>query len=389
MYQEYINQNSDEIRIKLQRIMDEVPTFTIENNTFRINFESTRKIQNLMSQMLIPGLSIAVVNSSTCEWAFSCGFLNNHDKKPVLLTSKFESGSTTKLITAILAMKCVEEKLIDLNEPIYTKLKTWSYEKDERFKLITLKHLLIHTAGINRPDSMFSYENDKTVTLNEVLNGSKPAINDPLVIEFDPGSSHKYSNLGYLLIQKVIEDISNESFSSLAKRLIFDVLGMKDSFFTYPITLNLAEVSSPHDKDGNVGKHSLHPVAFACGGLITTAFDLAQLMIEISSTFQNKSGKILCYNSIKEIIASHSPLEKEKYFGFTGQGLGCLIKNVDGDIVLCQPGTNIQGMTCMFIMNVNKGQGVISMSNSINGEILNLLLLSKIQEQYKWDLFNL
>lgn len=52
-----------------------------------------------------------------------------------------------------------------------------------------------------------------------------------LKVEFVPESRFEYSNSGYCIIQKIIEDSSGEEFSKAMQHLVFEPLGLKNSFF--------------------------------------------------------------------------------------------------------------------------------------------------------------
>ena len=88
---------------------------------------------------------------------------------------------------------------------------------------------------------MFSYEEGSSPTLLNVLNGKSPAMNDPVIIEFIPGSKHKYSNLGFVIIQKLMEDVTGKSLNQLLEEIIFTPLDMNPGFTTveYPLPLEL------------------------------------------------------------------------------------------------------------------------------------------------------
>lgn len=375
--------------MKKDMIINKIPSAKFDENGIKILFDEQNTLTELLAKFNVPGIEISVVKNNSILWQHCEGVKNSHTKQNITCDTLFEAGSTSKLVTTVLAMILKEEGVVDLDEPIGNTLKTWKHPTDDRIDKITLRQLLSHTAGINRPDSGMDYELGAFPSINDVLNGEYPAKNDPISLVFEPGSSHQYSNLGFILVQKVLEDATNKDFAKLAKEKIFAKIDMQNSCFDYPSNENLKRLASPHDEGGSPHPNGLHPSALACGGLVTTASDLAKLMIELCLTYEGKRERLLKQESVKEIFSDQYPLDPNKWFGFTSQGLGCLLKKQNGHTIACQPGTNLPGMVCMLIMDLEEGNGVTLMSNGINAEILHLLILAKIQKEYDWQLFTL
>ena len=129
--------------------------------------------------------------------------------------SVFELGSNGKTVTAYIALKLVQEGKIGLDDPIAKYLDSNLITKDERIKEITLKQLLCHTGGFSP-----SYELgvDKKIYSN-------------------PGQEFRYSGVGYIYLQNVIENISGMSLENAAKHYVFEPLAMTNSTFEYKKTV--------------------------------------------------------------------------------------------------------------------------------------------------------
>ncbi len=131
--------------------------------------------------------------------------------------------------------------------------------------------LLSHTSGFNI-HGFADYAPDAPLpTLIQTLNGERPAMNKPLS-RIDPaGTRSRYSGGGYMIAQAVIEDATGERFDSVARRLMFDPLGMQRSRFeaspdqhtrTLPMRIIGAVRSLPCRAAGRAFPNSLRPV---CG----------------------------------------------------------------------------------------------------------------------------
>ncbi|MHA1454133.1 MAG: serine hydrolase domain-containing protein, partial [Promethearchaeota archaeon] len=185
-----------------------------------------------------------------------------------------------------------------MDKDVNTYFNDWKipendFTKDEK---VTLRRLLTHTAGINRPDSMYSYDEGTTPTLLNVLNGESPATNDPVKIEFIPGSKNQYSNLGFDIIQKLMEDVTGKSINQLLREIIFEPLEMNARKCTveYPLPIELAMIAiDHHTPDGKTAGKGLHHSAYGHGNLSINPWDFAKFIVEIMQSYQGKSNKIL------------------------------------------------------------------------------------------------
>ena len=125
--------------------------------------------------------------------------------------SVFELGSNGKTIAAYVALKLVDEGKIGLDDTIASYLDQSLITDDERLKVITLRQLLCHTAGFS---PSFELGVDKK-------------------IYSDPGEEFRYSGVGYIYLQNVIENVSGMNMEQAAGHYVFEPLGMSNSTFEY------------------------------------------------------------------------------------------------------------------------------------------------------------
>jgi CubicO group peptidase (beta-lactamase class C family) len=161
-------------------------------------------IESVMRQRQIPGLALAVVREDQIVKAKGYGYANLELSSPVTDQTVFQSGSVGKMFTATAVMLLVEDGRIHLDDPI-TK---YFPEGSERWKGITIRHLLNHTSGIpNFTSQTINYRLDYTD--EELL---QKAISLPL--DFEPGSKWTYSNTAYVLLGFLIERVSGRFYGS-------------------------------------------------------------------------------------------------------------------------------------------------------------------------------
>ena len=165
--------------------------------------------------------------------------------------------SFTKTVLAIASLRLVESGLLSLDEPI----------AGERFDL---RQLLRHEAGLPDYGSVSRYHED-------VAAGKSPWPVDRLlaVLEagrprYEPGTDWAYSNVGYLKVGQLIEQVSGLTLAAALRRLVFAPAGLMTArVATTPADLASVRMGSASD---------YHP-GWVYHGLVTgTVADAARLL---------------------------------------------------------------------------------------------------------------
>ncbi|MEY2833279.1 MAG: hypothetical protein RLZZ574_2538, partial [Cyanobacteriota bacterium] len=108
---------------------------------------------------------------------------------------------------------------------------------------IMVHHLLTHMAGISNFNSAPDFEKKQPlkVTLDELISwfSHKP-------LEFNPGSSYRPSNSGYVVLAKIIEVVSGQSYANYLRHHIFEPANMMDSGY------DQHEIVLPHRASGYI-----------------------------------------------------------------------------------------------------------------------------------------
>ncbi|MEE4155434.1 MAG: serine hydrolase [Erythrobacter sp.] len=136
--------------------------------------------------------------------------------------TKFRIGSVTKQFTSVAALLLQQQGKLDLDAPIATYLE----DTPEAWNAVSVRHLMRHTSGIPSFTQLEEFERAKYLPLSHdeliALFADKP-------LEFAPGTSFAYSNSGYALLSKIIENVSGQSLGEYWQAEIFDPLGMADT----------------------------------------------------------------------------------------------------------------------------------------------------------------
>lgn len=343
-----------------------------------------------MAALHVPGVSVAVINDGAIEWAKGYGLVKAGEPARVTPDTIFEAASTTKLVATVIALRLVEQGALSLDEDVNARLKSWKVPESDltTVQKVTLRRLLTHQAGINRPDGGIGFTPGRVPTLVQVLKGAEPAENKPAVVESVPGSKWAYSNFDFLVIQLLIEEAVGKPFAQAAREMVFQPLDMTSSTLSHPVDATLRRRTIvPHDENGRAHDRPMHPTALAQGGLLTTPSDLGRLAIELMRATQGQSNRVLSRKTVLAMMKQEVALDPNQFGGFvSGQGLGTFLMGQGQNLAFLHPGSNVPGATCLLIGFPALGKGAIIMTNAAGGELLMAQLALTIQREYRWPL---
>lgn len=163
-------------------------------------------IPGYMEKENIPGVGIALICDGELAWTSGFGVSNRIIQEPVSDKTLFEVASNSKVLTAYLALRLVDQGKLHLDQPLNAYLSEPWLPPSEHRDEITLRHVLSHTSGLGHNSP--SREN-----------------------LFAPGRGYSYSGMGFLYLQEVIEEVTGQSLEEVAQELLFEPLGMSSSSY--------------------------------------------------------------------------------------------------------------------------------------------------------------
>ncbi len=166
----------------------------------------TDSIPVFMQRDRIPGLSIAYLEAGRPVWVRHYGVASQKTGAPITDSTRFEAASLTKVVTAYTAMLLICNGQLDLDKPLAEYLGNNYDVDDPRFAGVTARRVLSHTAGFPNWRS-----------------------SSKLTMLFSPGEKFQYSGEGFVLLSKVMEKITRQSFPQLLQDSVFTPLGMRNS----------------------------------------------------------------------------------------------------------------------------------------------------------------
>lgn len=177
-------------------------------------------IDQLVNEEGIVGVAAAYAIDGTTEWSSTAG---HRCKKPQILfsdTTRTRTASIAKSMTAIAAMQLAEQGQLDLDLPITEYLPAFPKKAKGT---ITSRHLLNHTSGLTGYQSPEEAENE--VAYANLEEAMQVFANRPLL--FEPGTGFFYTTYGYVVLGRIIEAVSGQSYETYMQTHIWGPSGMK------------------------------------------------------------------------------------------------------------------------------------------------------------------
>jgi CubicO group peptidase (beta-lactamase class C family) len=173
-------------------------------------------IQNQMQQRRIPGLQLAIVRHGKIIKTGNYGLANLQDSIAVSDKTVFTINSITKAFVGVAIVQLMEAGKLRLDAPISQYLTNIP----DAWKPITVKQLLSHTSGI--PDIV---NEEESVLINDDPEEAwKMVIQMPN--EFKTGEKFNYNQTNYLLLGRIINNLSGMPFQEFITREQLKKVGM-------------------------------------------------------------------------------------------------------------------------------------------------------------------
>lgn len=151
--------------------------------------------------------------------------------QPMRPAARVQVGSIAKLMLATGVLHLVSEGRLPLDAPVSDLVPGLVFDNPwEATDPVRLRHLLDHTAGLDdmRLRQFFSFEATPDMPLAQATD-----IGRPLRVRSRPGSRFSYSNTGYALLGRVIEQVTGQRYETYLDTQLLAPLGMHDSTFGF------------------------------------------------------------------------------------------------------------------------------------------------------------
>ncbi len=323
-----------------------------------------KEIPRLMTEATLPGLSIAIIKDAQVAWRRGFGARDAASGAPVDTDTVFEAASMSKPVFAYLVLKLCERGVLNLDTPLTKYTPERLLQGDPRLDLITPRHILSHTSGLQ------NYRSPEK----------------PLAIHFAPGERWLYSGEGYIYLQSVVTHLTGHTnpnacgtyeagvkvcatdIDDYMKANLLRPLGMTSSGYVWNATFD-ARAARPHDAKGIPFPKDRHPTATdaarygAPGGLLSTPTDYARFLIEV---IDPKAGDAfrLTKDSLTEMVRPVVKVPDDPHS--SAWALGWQILPSDQGNVIAHGGDN-PGFHAFAAASVERKSGFVVMTNGDSG----------------------
>ncbi len=269
------------------------PTITRLDGSTIAAVQVDATVERLMKAAEVTGVGIAIFNDGKVVYLKTYGLRDKEKNLPLTSDTVLTAASFTKVAFAYMVMQLVEERVLDLDKPVYEyfpkPLPDYPQYKDladdPRYKLITARMLLSHTAGFPN----FRWLND----------------DHKLNINFQPGTRFAYSGEGIELLQQVVETVTGKPLEELMRQRIFQPLGMTRSSMMWQERFE-SDYANGYDEWGRSLGPERRPKADAAGSMQTTLGDFSRFLEAVmrGEGLRRKTWELMLSPQIK-IVSKH------------------------------------------------------------------------------------
>ncbi len=283
------------------------------------------------------------------------GMANKDFNAPNKVDTKFNLGSMNKMFTGVAIAQLVEKGKISYDDPLSKYIP--DFPNAEAAKKIQIKHLLTHTAGLGGYFSprFWNQSRDQVRTVDDMM---KLAREDEKSIAFEPGSQWRYSNTGMMVLGKVIEIASGQSYFDYVRENIYKPAGMTntDCYELDKINTNLAVgYDKQFTDDGAAWSNNIFAHVMR-GGPQGGGYSTVEDLLKFDQAL--RSGKLVSAATFKLLTSPKPELNSPGY----GYGFGVVPeRNVAGH------SGGFPGISSNLDMFLGSGWTAIVMSNYSRG----------------------
>ncbi|MBS0307841.1 MAG: beta-lactamase family protein [Proteobacteria bacterium] len=267
-----------------------------------------------------PGANASVIDAGAGRWDGASGYADIDSMQPMMPEACCYIYSITKTFTAVLVLQLAEQGAVSLDAPVIDYLPELSLPA-----AVTVRRLLNHTAGIPSYTDLPAYMPENRAspsvpwTYEQVLEYTCGG-----ELLFPAGEGWRYSNTGYMLLHRLIEIVTGNSFAASIARHIVAPLGLKDTYVACGVDEGrLVPGYCPYLNDQQVMQDVMriyHPGWCLTGLIVSTTKEIASFYQALFD------GRLLNPASLQQMMSWTScGNEPHPFFPRPGYGLGLMI----------------------------------------------------------------
>lgn len=310
-----------------------------------------------MERYQVAGVNLAVIRQGKLSFTRAYGFANVETGQAMTTATPCRLESISKSLTAWGVMKLAQEGRIALDQPVGRYVRSWQLPGSPwSTRDITVGQLLSHTSGLALG----------TIGLRYAPGAAMPSLHESLSenarMMRAPGQAFEYSNVGYHLLELLIEEVSGHDFAGYMEEEVLKPLGMQHSVFGW------REAFRPgfplgYDATGKPVPPYVYPEN-ASGGLISTLGDITAFVCAAMPAWDEDPGRVLEPKNITELYDIRVRRMGFYSLAFEGYGYGHLVERLPGGLTAVAHGGQGTGWMTHFHALPDSGDAIVIITNS-------------------------
>ncbi|MCK6065094.1 MULTISPECIES: serine hydrolase [Microbacterium] len=290
------------------------------------------------------------------------GTLNkNVETAPVAKDSIFQIGSISKVWTASVVLRLVDEGRLALDTRVKDVIPGFRLSEDELTDGITVWHLLTHTSGLDGDVFTDTGRGDDCIEKYVGLLDTA-GMNHPL------GATWSYCNSGYSILGRIIEILTGRTWDAAMRELLYEPLGLTHTV-TLPEDAILHGAAVGHVEVAGeqiVTPAWLLPRGIGPAGLITSRAEdvLAFARLHMTGGVTAAGERLLSEDTVAQMQAFQAEVPDKHVLG-DSWGLGWIRFDWNGDRLYGHDG-NTLGQAAFLRIHPESGVAVTLLTNGGN-----------------------
>lgn len=335
-------------------------------------------VESTMKDWNVPGLGVAIVKDGEVVLAKGYGYADVENKRKADSKTLFAIGSSSKAFTAAAIMQLVDEKKIDLDEPVITYLPDFKLYDDYATNHISTRDLLSHRSGLPRHDFVWYGSDASREELYQRLRYLEPTA--------ELRETWQYQNLMYMTAGYLIGEIEETTWEKSLQMKILDPLGMTATNFSVNDMQKVKNHALPYnEEDKKVVKMNFRNIDAVgpAGSINSNAEDMAKWLQMLLNEGNFDGTKILSSTSMSQLYQPQMIMPGGIVYDemhYNSYGLGWMLTSYRGKLRV-EHGGNIDGFTTSVCFMPRDGFGIVVMAN-MNGTALNSIIRNHVIDKY-------
>lgn len=322
-----------------------------------------------------PGLAVGVWQEGKVIYARGFGVAAAGEERKVTPRTVFHMASISKTFVAISVMQLVEQEKVKLDDPV-TKYVPYFQLKDERYRTITVRQLLTHTAGM--PD-VTDYAWDTPEYDDQALERWIRGLKDSTLVAA-PGATWRYSNIAFELLADLVATVSGESFEGYVKKHILTPIGMTHSTFLMTdvdsANLALGHESSPTGQRRSYPYNRRHAGSSTMHSSVEDMLRYGAALAERSPALLKPATYDLMWQGQRDLTANMGGERIRYNVTKVEMGLGWFLREVGGTAVMDHGGADRGFRSYLLVSPSRKTAVVVFLNSDMNAAPLAFPLLA-------------